>query len=155
MAAKDLLGVIKGLRLVLSSCGNNTVVEATHVLNNSSLRPILSTFCRSCEKESWEWKDTDLEIPDFPEFGGESLDGAFKEVDWDTSDLLKPSGVADIPSNGNSVSDYNGKRQFHTWCRRRYQTDAESAADTNIKRTERQGIKKDYRITRNQQVLQL
>ena len=137
MAAKDILGLVNGLKLVLDCYVKNTAVEAKHCLNNSSFRPVVGYVCQSYENI---WKETDyvlenIEFPGFPD------DGFPLESQWKDSGTI-PAQVVNMPPN-NGIA---GHRQLHTWCRAYHVRYCHSTSeDSEINRMK-------YKITNNQQV---
>ena len=169
MAARDVLGLVKGVRLVLNSYVNNTAVEVRHCLYNSSVRPVVSYVCQTCEG-LWKENDYDLNDTDFPGFPDDSFGGFPIESGWQVPDLEVPpvsvssNGIGDqnksraengsVSRNGsvsgNGTTTGYGRRQLHTWCyRKRFQ----SSTASSVPETEDGKKKKKYKITDNQQVI--
>ena len=148
MAARDILGIVNGLKLVVNSCANHTANEISHCASNSSLRPIIGSLCRTYE-DAWKGKDYDLDQIEFPGFPDDSFGGFPVEPDWESHQNTVSSG----PVNGNGASGTH--RQLHTWChQKRYLSGvANSVPLNNPKDKKKNLLNEKYKITDNQQVI--
>ena len=154
MAARDILGIVNGLKLVVNSCANHTANEISHCASNSSLRPIIGSLCQTCEN-AWKGKDYDIDKIEFPGFPDDSFGGFPVEQNWESYQNTIPLS----PVNGNGPFTGNGPsgthRQLHTWChQRRYLSEvANSVPLNNPKDKKKNSLNGKYKITDNQQVI--
>ena len=171
MAAKDLIGILNGLRMVLTSGCVSATTEAKHILNNSSLQPIVGSLCQTC-CHYW-MQDTESDIPDFSAFDESALGGS-NWSGWKTKNYQPDTEILETNSKThyiNTTSDSkfnksdvmksinsNRTRKLHTWCYRRYHTNADSSVRSPIgskEITNENSEKVKYHRKRNQQVFEI
>ena len=139
MAGRDLLGILNGIRQVVTAGSSTTIAEVRHCLTNSSIQPCISTLCQQCTNvmEKWTKTEQDLDIPDFPPFDDiNSTSWEFYnegiQYNTDTNGRHDNSTVANnsnrpITSNDVSINSIN-RRSFHTMSLR-HQVDNDITVD--------------------------
>ena len=125
MASRDLLGILNGIRQVVTAGSSTTIAEVRHCLTNSSIQPCISSLCQQCANvmEKWTKTEQDLDIPDFPPFDDiSSTDWEFynEGVQYnagtngchDNTTVTNNSNKS-ITSNDVPINSIN-RRRFHT-----------------------------------------
>lgn len=97
MAGRDLLGVLNGIRCVLSSGTSTCYSELQRSLFNSSFQPIIASLCTQLDQRNSN--ESDLDLPDFSDFDDQTFN---------------PMTSSYTSKNSNGSINSNGRRSLHT-----------------------------------------